>query len=204
MEILFTITAAVALLRLLTNGRSASTGWRLTMETVSFTALATCVEQVVAEVILRPAARLCAPESLRIAQGDWLAAACTNHCRRARCAQAWKSRVGNYGGQGSMELLGPAYLLPASISLTNSACLRDHPTQQRTALLVMGVWREDANDILAVCQLVAHIGNSECVRNEESLYHPDIFCMDLVAGQRSWKKYQSFGNGADGFEQVGS
>jgi hypothetical protein len=69
--------------------------------------------------------------------------------------------VGNYGGQGSRELLGPADLLPASISLTNSACLRDYPTLQRTAQRVMGVWREAVNDILAVCQLVAHLGNSE-------------------------------------------
>jgi hypothetical protein len=64
-------------------------------------------------VILGPAARRCAPQSLRIARGNWLAAAGTNHCRRARCAQAWESRVGNYGGQGSMELPGPAYRLPA-------------------------------------------------------------------------------------------
>jgi hypothetical protein len=28
--------------------------------------------------------------------------------------------------------------LPASISLTDSACLRDYPTQKVTALLVMG------------------------------------------------------------------
>lgn len=68
----------------------------------------------------------------------------------------------------------------------------------------MGVWREDVNDILSAFQLVTRIGNSKCVRNEESHDHPDIFCMDLVAGLRSWKKYQSFGNGADGFEHVGS
>lgn len=42
-EILFTIAFAVTLLRLLTNGRCASTGWRPTMETASFTALASCV-----------------------------------------------------------------------------------------------------------------------------------------------------------------
>jgi hypothetical protein len=158
----------------------------------------------VAVAILRPAARLCAPESQQIVRADWLAAACTNRPRHPRWAQAWESRLANLGGQGSMELLEPACLLPVSISLTNSACLRDYPTQQRAALFVMAVWREDVNDVLAICQLVAHIGNSECVRNEESHYHPDIFCMDLVAGLRPWKKYPSFGNGADGFERVGS
>ncbi|HEY6847079.1 MAG TPA: hypothetical protein VI320_12760 [Terracidiphilus sp.] len=35
------------------------------------------------------------------------------------------------------------------INLTNSAWLRDYPTQQRTALHVMGVWQEDVNDIVA-------------------------------------------------------
>jgi hypothetical protein len=43
MVILFTVAAAVALLRVLTDGRTASTGWRPTLETVSFTALAACV-----------------------------------------------------------------------------------------------------------------------------------------------------------------
>lgn len=67
--------------------------------------------------------------------------------------------MGSYGGQRSIELLGPVYLLPASISLTDSACLRDYPTQKPTALLVMGAWREEGNDILALCQLRAPIGN---------------------------------------------
>jgi hypothetical protein len=43
MVILFTIAAAVELLSVLTDGRTASTGWRPTLETVSFTALAACV-----------------------------------------------------------------------------------------------------------------------------------------------------------------
>jgi hypothetical protein len=44
MEILFTNTVAVALKRLLTTGSSASAGSRPTMETVSFNALAACVD----------------------------------------------------------------------------------------------------------------------------------------------------------------
>jgi hypothetical protein len=90
------------------------------------------------------------------------------------------------------------------INLTNSAWLRDYPTQQRTALHVMGVWQEDVNDVVAALPTGRHIGNCKYVPNEESPYHPDIFGMDLVAGLRSSKKYQSFGNGADGFEHVGS
>jgi hypothetical protein len=60
------------------------------------------------------------------------------------------------------------------------------------------------NDILALSQLRARIGNSECVLKEESHSHPDIFCMDLAAGLLFWKEYQPFGSGADGFEHVGS
>jgi hypothetical protein len=83
---------------------------------------------------------------------------------------------GNYGGQVSIELLEPAYLLPNSICLTNSACLRDYPTKQRTPLLAMGAFFGGGrNDILAFSQLRARIGNSECVLKEESHSHPDIF-----------------------------
>jgi hypothetical protein len=82
-EIRLTMTAEVALLRLLTKGRFASTGWQPTLEMVSLTTLTTSVESIVAVVILGPAAGLCAPESLRGALGGWLAAARTNRCRRA-------------------------------------------------------------------------------------------------------------------------
>jgi hypothetical protein len=46
--------------------------------------------------------------------------------------------VGNYGEQGAIELLGPAYNLPPPISLTNSAWLRGYPTPPPTTLIVVG------------------------------------------------------------------
>ena len=39
--------------------------------------------------------------------------------------------VGNYGEQGAIEMLGPAYHLPPPISSTNSAWLRGYPARRR-------------------------------------------------------------------------
>jgi len=103
--------------------------------------------------------------------------------------------VGNYGEQGAIEMLGPAYHLPAPISLTNSAWLRGYPTPQPTTLIVVGVSHEDANQIFSGCRLAGHNGNSEGVKNEESQYHPDIFvcASPRLPWPQFWVKYQSFG-----------
>jgi hypothetical protein len=103
--------------------------------------------------------------------------------------------VGNYGEQGAIEMLGPAYHLPLPISLTNSAWLRGYPTPQPTTLIVVGVSREDLDGIFQGCRLAGHNGNSEGVLNEESRYHPDIFVCGppQLPWPEFWKKYQSFG-----------
>jgi hypothetical protein len=103
--------------------------------------------------------------------------------------------VGNYGEQGAIEMLGPAYHLPMPISVTNSAWLRGYPTPPPTTLIVLGVSQEDVESIFTGCRLAGHNGNSEGVRNEESQAHPDIF---VCGGPRKpwpefWKDYQSFG-----------
>jgi hypothetical protein len=103
--------------------------------------------------------------------------------------------VGNYGEQGAIELLGPAYNLPPPISLTNSAWLRGYPAQPPRTLIVVGVSGEWVEKIFAGCRLAGHNGNSEGVKNEENQFHPDIF---VCAGPRLpwpefWIKYQSFG-----------
>jgi hypothetical protein len=103
--------------------------------------------------------------------------------------------VGNYGEQGAIEMLGPAYHLPLPISLTNSAWLRGYPTPQPTTLIVVGVSREDVEEIFQGCRLAGHNGNSEGVINEEARYHPDIFVCGppRLPWPDFWKKYQSFG-----------
>jgi hypothetical protein len=103
--------------------------------------------------------------------------------------------VGNYGEQGAMEMLGPAYHLPPPISVTNSAWLRGYPTPPPSTLIVVGFTDEQANRSFTGCRLAGHNGNSQGVRNEESEYHPDIFlCGPPRKGwPRFWKDYQSFG-----------
>jgi hypothetical protein len=103
--------------------------------------------------------------------------------------------VGNYGEQGAIEILGPAYHLPAPISVTNSAWLRGYPVPPPTTLIVVGVSREDVDKIFTGCRLAGHNGNSEGVKNEESQYHPDIFVCGgpLLPWPEFWQKYKSFG-----------
>jgi hypothetical protein len=103
--------------------------------------------------------------------------------------------VGNYGEQGAIEILGPPYHLPPSISLTNSAWLRGYPSPQPTTLIVVGVSREDVDKIFTGCRLAGHNGNSEGIKNEESEFHPDIFVCGSprLPWPEFWMKYQSFG-----------
>jgi len=103
--------------------------------------------------------------------------------------------VGNYGEQGAIEMLGPAFHLPTPISLTNSAWLRDYPQHPPTTLIVVGVSRGEVDGIFAGCRLAGHNGNSEGIKNEELEYHPDIFVCGppLLPWPEFWKKYQSFG-----------
>ncbi len=103
--------------------------------------------------------------------------------------------TGNYGEQGAIEILGPAYRLPMPISMTNSAWLRGYPTPQPTSLIVLGFSREAAVRAFTDCRVAGRNANREGVRNEESQYHPEIF---VCGGPRLgwaefWRKYQSFG-----------
>jgi hypothetical protein len=103
--------------------------------------------------------------------------------------------VSNYGEGGAIEILGPAYHLPAPISTTNSAWLRGYPTPLPTTLIVLGLRREQADAIFTGCRWAAHSGNAEGVKNEESEYHPDIFvCGPLKKPiAEFWAKNQNFG-----------
>ncbi len=103
--------------------------------------------------------------------------------------------TGNYGEYGAIEILGPAYGLPSPIGTTNSEWLRGYPTPPPTTIIALGLQREDADRIFTDCRLAGHNGNSQGIRNEESLYHPDIF----VCGPprkpwpQVWKEHRDFG-----------
>ena len=103
--------------------------------------------------------------------------------------------VGNYGEQGAVEILGPAWHLPPPISLTNSAWLRGYPQPPPTTLIVLGVSQKDAARALTSCRVAGHNGNPYGIRNEESEYHPDILVCGppILPWPQFWKKYQSFG-----------
>jgi hypothetical protein len=103
--------------------------------------------------------------------------------------------VRNYGEQGAIEMLGPAYHLPPPISGTNSAWLRGYPSPPPSTLIVLGLSQHYADKTLEGCRLVGHVVNPYGVENEESRDHPDIF---VCGGPRQpwpefWKDYQSFG-----------
>ena len=103
--------------------------------------------------------------------------------------------VGNYGEQGAIELLGPAYHLPPPISMTNSAWLRGYPSPAPSTLIVVGFTEEQANHAFTGCRLAGHNGNSLGVSNEESKYHSQIFlCGPPRKGwAQYWKNDQRFG-----------
>lgn len=103
--------------------------------------------------------------------------------------------VGNYGEQGAIEILGPAYHLPPPISTTNSAWLRGYPIPPPTTLIVLGISREEADTIFTGCRLAGHNGNAEGIRNEELQYHPDIFVCGppRLPWPELWAKHQNFG-----------
>jgi len=103
--------------------------------------------------------------------------------------------VRNYGEQGAIEILGPAYHLPPPISGTNSAWLRGYPVPPPSTLIVLGTSREDAEQMYTSCRLAGHNGNALGVKNEESQDHPDIFVCGppRLPWPEFWKLYQGFG-----------
>jgi hypothetical protein len=103
--------------------------------------------------------------------------------------------AGNYGEAGAVEILGPAYHLPAPISTTNSAWLRGYPVPPPTTLIVLGYSQTVANRAFTECRLAGHVRNSLGVENEESRDHPDIFVCGppRLPWAEFWKDYQRFG-----------
>jgi hypothetical protein len=103
--------------------------------------------------------------------------------------------VGNYGEAGAVEILGPAYHLPAPISMTNSAWLRGYPVPPPTTLIVVGFSKEGAEATFTSCRWAGHNGNSEGVKNEESESHPDIFVCGppKLPWPEFWSTHQRYG-----------
>jgi hypothetical protein len=103
--------------------------------------------------------------------------------------------VGNYGENGAIEILGPAYHLPTAISGTNSAWLRTYPQSQPTTLIVLGVGDTDRESEFTSCKLAAHIPYPENLNNEESKDHSEIYVCGppRLSWPELWKVALSFG-----------
>jgi hypothetical protein len=103
--------------------------------------------------------------------------------------------VGNYGETGSIDLLGPAYGLPETISGTNSAWFRGYGNPPPKTLIVVGLSRDYVEKMFQSCRLAGQNGNPYGIKNEESEDHPDIF----VCGPprepwpQFWDDFQSYG-----------
>jgi hypothetical protein len=103
--------------------------------------------------------------------------------------------TGNYGETGAIDLYGPLYGLPQAISVTNAAWLRGYGDPPPQTIIVLGRTRAEANDMFQSCRLAGHDGNRYGIKNEESLYHQNIF----VCGPprrpwpQFWSDYRSFG-----------
>lgn len=103
--------------------------------------------------------------------------------------------TGNYGEYGAIEILGRAYHLPQPIGTTNSEWYRGYPTPAPTTLIVLGLTREQADSIFTGCRWAGHNGNSLGIRNEESVYHPDIFLCGppRLPIAELWRRHRDFG-----------
>ena len=203
---------AAAYPMLLAMGATAAEGWldslphwvRRTIESVFFTGLATCAAYILAVAIpLAPSGplrdfALRRNTDLREEFG-WQELVKTVAGIRDSLTPEQQASVGivvgNYGEQGAIEMLGPAYHLPPPIGTTNSAWLRGYPNPPPTTLIVIGNSREDVDGIFTGCRLAGHNGNPEGIRNEESQYHPDIFVCGSpqLPWPELWKKHQNFG-----------
>jgi 4-amino-4-deoxy-L-arabinose transferase-like glycosyltransferase len=97
--------------------------------------------------------------------------------------------AGNYGEAGALNLYGPALGLPHAMSLTNSLWYRGYDPRQPQSVIVTGFDPDELEGIFQSCILAAKYNNPFGVKNEESVYHQDIFlCKNL---RTSWPEYWS-------------
>lgn len=103
--------------------------------------------------------------------------------------------AGNYGEAGAIDLYGPRYGLPPSISGINSYWFRGYGNPPPQTLIVVGLPRQLLEHEFASCQLIAHTWNRFGVENEETRDHPDIFvCRGLRKSWPDfWKEFRYYG-----------
>ena len=83
--------------------------------------------------------------------------------------------AGNYGEQGAVEILGPAYHLPHALGGTNTAWLRGYPQPPPSTLILVGLSPDFLDQELDFCHLAAKIPYPASQNNEESTQFDDIY-----------------------------
>src|SRR6187402_3742162 len=101
----------------------------------------------------------------------------------------------NYGEAGALSLYGPQYGLPTPISGVNSFHDRGFGPYPAETVIVVGERYASISRHFESCALAGHLHIPYGVRNEESVYHPDIFvCRHLRQTWPSiWRENQRFG-----------
>ncbi len=102
--------------------------------------------------------------------------------------------AGNYGEAGAIDLYGPNYGLPPAISGVDSYWWRGYGSPPPETLIVVGFNRTAVDRLFQQCELAGHVSNRFGVRNEETIYHPDIFiCREpREPWPQLWEQLQSF------------
>jgi hypothetical protein len=101
----------------------------------------------------------------------------------------------NYGEAGALELWGAQYGLPTPISSTNSFHDRGYGPYEPETVIVVGSNLSDQLFNFASCSIAGYVRMPRDVRNEESVYHPEILiCRHLrLPWPVAWARSQEFG-----------
>jgi hypothetical protein len=101
----------------------------------------------------------------------------------------------NYGEAGALSLYGPLYGLPTPISPVNSFHDRGYGPFSPETVIIVGGNLQDQQLNFEQCSVSAKVVIPYNVKNEESLYHPEILvCHHLRhPWPNVWSKAQRFG-----------
>ena len=102
--------------------------------------------------------------------------------------------AGNYGEQGAVEILGPAYNLAPALGGTNTAWLRGYPQPPPSTLIVVGLANDFLDRELDSCQIAAKIPYPSSQNNEESTQFGNIYLCGSPKRPwpEFWKDFQNF------------
>jgi 4-amino-4-deoxy-L-arabinose transferase-like glycosyltransferase len=179
-------------------------GWRRFMRAATFVALA--VGGVAAALALVPFFPVNSPHNLAIKMNGefreevgWPELVETVAKIRDSLPAPERARLGiftgNYGEAGAIDLYGPAYGLPRAISGVNSYWLRGYGDPPPQILIIIGVPRGLMESNFQSCRLAGHNPDPYGIRNEESMYHPDLFVCGPpdLPWPEFWKRLKYYG-----------